>query len=957
MFDVLPPSGNGARGGHGNGGPSRRRRARPRVASVSTSRKTGPHTAAGSRIVQVEWKLPARLRKPIRDQLNKERRKKRRREAIVRFERRPIHTRPLVRHNPEITEDRGGFTLPRHRLFNRGAEHHTGDMYTKSRPQLQIATPPYVGNASGQNVTASRPKAPVAKAKHARPAKQLKRKNVRQSAARSIDTPKSRPIPVATIEQYGHASASDWYSERDVSYAFDGAPKTAEVATDLFVKVADTPTAVQAPQSKFALPLMVSLWPFSRSGDKGQELKTPKKKVRKSGSGGKLVNLGILLVGCAVVGGIVWNLQGLGRASAALSSIQSRSEQALEHVLSAQSALAETDVVASQTSFQQAQVLIGEAQAELDTALSAQGAILRILDVTGTVRSGQELLEVGSALTQAGQHVSEGLQPLLAAGSFVASGEGEQSSPTIVDAITTTRQDFEQALVELERADAAVQKVNSPLLPAAVKEHVETLKNSIPAATALVRTFVEQSNTFLYLLGAEHDRQYLILFANNHELRPIGGFIGTLGLVNIDQGRVENIDVQSVYDPDGQLKEFIAPPNPLLSIVDRWYLRDANWFVDYEVSAPKIAEFFEKEGGPTVDGVILFTPQVIQRLLGITGPIQVPGYDVEVSADNFFEVTQREVTYEYDRQLNKPKQFLADLTPLLLNRLFEPKEGATTNVEIMGALAEAIHHKDLLMYFRDAEAQKQIQKLHWSGSVPADKQGFVYVNNANIGGHKSDQFVEQELDYRNIITADGDVEVVLTIRRTHNGPTEIGETVYPEGENPAYKDNVIYQRVFVPAGAQLLEASGFTPPSEVPRPVLHKTDALLTGDADVIAWQAAQRQDASGTMIGAESGYTFFANWTVTKPGQTSVMLYRYRLPRHVSLPSLFDAVESYTVYMVKQPGDVRTTVRASLKIPSSLALTHIVPDAGLTRESDQSVVYRGQLTSDTQLGFVIEKN
>ncbi|MEX1112497.1 MAG: DUF4012 domain-containing protein [Candidatus Andersenbacteria bacterium] len=958
MFDVLPPNQNAAGGAKPNSMKRRRR------AVVSSSRKPpqrkpgNPQVTAGSRVVQVDWKLPARLRKPIRDQLAKERQKKRQRQSIIKFDRRPIHTRPVVSYQETEEPIQGGFTLPRHRLFNRGAEHHTGDVYTKSQPQLQIAAPPYIGNIASKTTGANRPKRALAPKPAPRRKQPVSTKEVVQR--KPAPRPKKAPTPARSITrpkpQYGNASATDWYSERDVSYDFGKQPQPAQSPKSLFVEVDEERTvSVRKPQSKFALPLMVSLWPFSMFGAKEEGAKTSKKKVHKTPRSVKVTNLVILLVGCGLVAGLVWNLQGLGRVSAVLALVQGRSQEALGHIGSAQAALAQTDAAASEASFQQAAVLIEEAQTELENALAAQGAILRILDITGTVKSGQELLVVGQSLTAAGQSISRGLTPLLSAGAMV--GGTDENTLTIADAIASVRPDFEAALRELETAQRALEKVNSPLLPSDVKEQVQTLRESVPTATELVRTFVEQSDTFLYLLGAEHDRQYLLLFANNHELRPIGGFIGTVGLVNIDRGRVENIDVQSVYDPDGQLRERIAPPSPLLPIVDRWYLRDANWFVDYEVSAPKIAQFFEKEGGPTVDGVILFTPRVIQRLLAITGPVIVPGYEVEVNAENFFEVTQQEVTYDYDVQLNKPKQFLADLAPLLLNRLFESQEGSPPNVEIMGALSEAIYHKDLLLYFRDSAAQEQIQQLGWSGSVPQDKQGFLYVNNANIGGHKSDQFVDQEIDYRSTVAHNGDVEVVLTIRRTHNGPAEVLDIEYPESENPAYKDNVVYQRVFVPRDAQLLEASGFTPAAQVPRPVLHASDLPLEGDADVADWQASQRQHDSGTVIGLESGYTYFSNWIITQPGQTSVTLYRYRIPRHVSMPSIFNAAEGYSVFVAKQPGDVRTSIRASVRVPELVVLTHIAPEAGLTRESDQSVIYRTQLDADTQLGVVMEKN
>lgn len=664
------------------------------------------------------------------------------------------------------------------------------------------------------------------------------------------------------------------------------------------------------------------------------------------------------MVGCGLAAFGIWNLQGAGRGLAASDQIQQKSEAAWEKVVSAQAALATTDFASSEAEFIEAEQLLGEARQELDNSLAASRRVLELVDVTGTVQSGRNILLLGQALTKAGQAAARGLAPLVSAAQTNPLADNGPDSDLIA-AINITRQEFDQAAAELETAEKLLAEIDSPFLPAEVKEKIDTLNASVPKARRAIKGVVEQSDTYLYLLGEQTDRQYLILFANNDEIRPTGGFIGTLGLINIDRGRVENIDIQSVYDPDGQLKQFIAPPNPLLPIVDRWYLRDANWFADYEANARKMADLFEKEGGPTVDGVILMTPEVIERLLKVTGPISVPGYDITVSSENFVAVTQNEVTYNYDKETNKPKQFLADLTPILLNRLFEsggqsdqkPLEG---KLAVVASLAQSLQAKDLLLFFRDDAAQNHLRRLNWAGNVPADKPGFLAVINANIGGHKSDQFMDQEIDHRLQINSDGRAEAVVTIRRTHNGPAEVGDFEYPEGENPAFKNNVIYQRALVPKGSQLLEAKGFASAADVPQAVIPGSDTALTVDADIAQWQQGQRMDPSGTVLGSESGYDFFANWIITQPGQTSVALYRYKLPDKFNLPSIINPAEDYSTYFMKQAGAQRTTIRASLSLPQGYRIIHTVPASGITADGDKEIVYRGEFKQDIIIGAVV---
>ena len=835
------------------------------------SKARGKRTRPSSNVLKIDWKLPARLRKPVRAQLKAERAERRSR-VLKGFYRRPLNTQRLT------TE------------VNRGAEQHTGDIYRESEPQLRLVAPPYTGS--------------------------VMRTTMHQQVGEMLPARRVSPAPTPTP-----------------------APEVRGV--------------IAQPRRRLRLPFSIQIFPKGllpnsyddTTGASGLEV--AKKKIFPA-----YRNLAILLVGCLLTAGVVWNLQGAGQGWRVLGRVQEQAELALSRAGNAQAALAEANFAESEAAFADAEALLSTARGELDTALSTSRHVLQVVDVTGTVRSGEALLTGGEALTQAGQHISRGMAALLAA--EVLPGEAAPKGATLVDAIEATRGEFIQAQTLLESAEKDFSRVASPLLPESVRADVERLSASVPTVRAAVEQFINQTDTLLFLLGAQRERQYLLLFANNHELRPVGGFIGSLGLISVDRGAVEEVDVQTVYDGDGQLKEFIAPPDPLTPIVNRWYLRDSNWFVDYSVSAAKAAQFFEKEGGPTVDGVILLTPDVIRELVGVAGPIEVPGYDVTVSGENFTEVTQREVTYEYDRAANRPKQFLADLTPLLLNRLLATD--GVKSLEVLSALTRNLARKDMVFYFRDKELQAQVAKLGWAGKLPPAAPGFLLVNNANIGGHKSDQFVDQEIDYRLQLQEDGTAEAVVTIRRTHHGPTEGGAYTYPAGENPAGKDNVVFQRLLAPAGSRLLEAQGFMPSGDIPRLVAPELDAKFVADADVAEWQRAQTRHQNGTILGTEAGYTFFGNWLVTKPGQTTVGLYRYRLPEKFDMPGMLDEAGRVSVYLAKQPGQIRTTLRVEIHLPETLRVHTTAPESGVTPVSDSQFTYRGELSRDVVVGGVFER-
>src|SRR6185369_1329992 len=81
------------------------------------------------------------------------------------------------------------------------------------------------------------------------------------------------------------------------------------------------------------------------------------------------------------------------------------------------------------------------------------------------------------------------------------------------------------------------------------------------------------------LLGQDRNRRYLLLFLNNTELRPGGGFIGSFASFILKKGDIDQFNVQTnIYKQDNAFAKtnHIDAPYPLNSLSDGWYMRDAN---------------------------------------------------------------------------------------------------------------------------------------------------------------------------------------------------------------------------------------------------------------------------------------------------------------------------------------------------------------------------------------------
>jgi len=171
-----------------------------------------------------------------------------------------------------------------------------------------------------------------------------------------------------------------------------------------------------------------------------------------------VLNVATLLVGCLVLVGILASLTGVQSSLLSLASVQDKAQGAYKKLVAAQAALAESDFESSDQYFSDAEVLLKQAQEEMDQALLSSQELLTYLDVTGTVRSSTELLLAGQNLTQAGQHLSRGVRALMP-----TSSDGKPKS--LLLGVTAATEEFTVADAKLSAVQDSLAQVSSPLLP------------------------------------------------------------------------------------------------------------------------------------------------------------------------------------------------------------------------------------------------------------------------------------------------------------------------------------------------------------------------------------------------------------------------------------------------------------------------------------------------------------
>lgn len=580
--------------------------------------------------------------------------------------------------------------------------------------------------------------------------------------------------------------------------------------------------------------------------------------------------------------------------------------------------------------------------------------IFSALPYLSKISSGKNIIEAGKLLTEAGKEMAYVAQmfsqidnPL---GKLGPNSPGQlnqepsNSANSLTDVMLGANEHISKASELLVKAKDSLDNVNPEDLPVQYRAKFEKIKSAIPIVIGTISGFEQNYQIFLDILGHNGPRKYLFLFQNNQEMRATGGFVGSYGILDINDGHIRNLFIDGIFNPDGQLSERVVPPKPIQKVSAVWTMHDSNWFPSFPTSAEKAAWFYEKTGGPTVDGVIALTPTVMQKMLEITGPIEMPQYETTVDKDNFIEKTQYEVEIDYDKELNKPKQFIADLAPMILDKVFSVRNPQQIS-KVFKVLAGSLKEKHILIYSNNFNLQKIISEQGWSGEILQTSKDFLMVVNTNINGYKTDGVIDETISHKAEVQPDGSIIDTVKIKRVHNG----GDSQFDWWN----KVNADYMRVYVPKGSQLISAKGQT--REFNQPPIDYDQLGFRRDAQVQKEELSMEVDEeTGTRIYEEENKTVFANWAYVSPRETVELEYQYLLPFKLDPGKDSNNSDGYSLLVQKQSGSQGSDFSSEVIFPENLEIIWKYPE-GL--ESGQSELrFSGKLQQDRFFGAVFSE-
>jgi hypothetical protein len=459
-------------------------------------------------------------------------------------------------------------------------------------------------------------------------------------------------------------------------------------------------------------------------------------------------------------------------------------------------------------------------------------------------------------------------------GSFVG-GTAQQRIETAVKTLGKITPKIDDIANDLDQVKSEIDKVDPNHYPAIgvgkkVRSTLATIKSMTDESATLINSAKPLIKNLSQVLGEPTEKKYLILFQNDKELRPTGGFITAYAIFRVDSG-VIHVDTSSdIYSLDATIANKPVAPAPILKYfptVPLFNLRDNNLSPDFKVSMDSFYKMYQTAGGYVpVDGIIAVDTHALVSAMNILGDITTDGSTFTTKNDPRCDcpnvIYQMEVYADQPAEIVKQnrKGIIGDLMYAIMSKAFSSSPKLYWGPLFQAMLSE-MNQKHILFYMNDSQAQAGFEGLNAAGRIVPFSGDYLHINEANFGGEKSNLFVSEAVTQDYALQGDG--SIVKTVTINYKNPYPPSDCNLEHGNlclNAVLRDWV---RLYVPKGSQLISNTG----SEV---------KMTTYD---------------------DLGKTVFDGFLTVRPQGVSKLIVSYKLPFKLAQNSLLPLL------VQKQPG------------------------------------------------------
>ncbi|MEK7559117.1 MAG: DUF4012 domain-containing protein [Patescibacteria group bacterium] len=446
----------------------------------------------------------------------------------------------------------------------------------------------------------------------------------------------------------------------------------------------------------------------------------------------------------------------------------------------------------------------------------------------------EHLVKAGAAGLDAAEVFINSVKPyadvlgLKGQGSFVG-GTAEQRIETAVktmDKVTPYIDNIAEHLKVVEEELDGVNPNRYPRIFGLTKVHDQLI--SIKTAVDEGVTFIDEAKPLIKvlpkLLGQPEEKKYLVLFQNDKELRPTGGFITAYAIFRIDKGIIHVDKSENIYNLDNTIPNKPKAPEPIRKYfpkVPLYNLRDSNLSPDFIESMKEFNSLYDKARGKVeVDGIIALDTHVLVSTIKILDDsVSAAGKTFNTKIDPRCDCPQ--VIYELEQSISTPLSLDLRVTDLaavqagrkaiigdLLYAIMEKAMKSSPKVywgPLFQDLAKEIEEKHVMFNIYDEGAQQGIHAINADGMILPFEGDYLHINEANFSGSKANLYVSKQVtqDYKK----QGD-NIVKTVTINFKNSHRASDCNLERGGlclNSVYKS---WFRIYTPKGSKMISSRG-----------------------------------------------------------------------------------------------------------------------------------------------------
>ncbi len=349
------------------------------------------------------------------------------------------------------------------------------------------------------------------------------------------------------------------------------------------------------------------------------------------------------------------------------------------------------------------------------------------------------------------------------------------------------------------------------------------LEKSLASGVSFVKEAKPLIKVLPDLLGASTPKKYLVIFQNDKELRPTGGFITAYSIFRLDKGVIHVDKSDNIYNLDNGIPGKPKAPQVLVDYlkVNVLNLRDSNLSPDFIESMKTFNSIYDKASGKVkVDGIIAVDTSVLVSTIKILDDsVSAAGMTFTTKIDKRCDCPQ--VIYALEDNISTPlnvdikvsnlaaiqagrKAIIGDLMYAIMDKALKSSPKIYWG-PLMQDLIAKINEKHVLFNLYDSGAQKGIHAINADGVIKTFDGDYLHINEANFGGAKSNIFVTKSVttDYK---VSDG--SIIKTVTIDWKNPYRASDCNLERGNlclNAVLRD---WLRIYVPKGSTLVDSKG-----------------------------------------------------------------------------------------------------------------------------------------------------